>query len=102
MAAYQRMQIFGTRGRIEIDSLQRTAGSTVPHPPRRSRRPVGRRCQRFPSRPATSAIQGDLFSKAILDETDAPVPLEDAVVNMECIEAVFRSTESGCWERPSP
>ena len=40
-------------------------------------------------------IQGDLFSKAILDKTDVPEPLEDAVRNMECIEAVFRSAGQG-------
>jgi hypothetical protein len=46
-------------------------------------------------------IQGDLFSKAALEDTDVPVPLEDAVKNMACIEAVFRSAPSGRWERPA-
>jgi predicted dehydrogenase len=45
-------------------------------------------------------IQGDLFSKAILDDTDVPSPLEDAVRNMACIDAVFASAESGRWEVP--
>jgi predicted dehydrogenase len=26
------------------------------------------------------------------------VPLEDAVANMRCIDAVFKSAESGRWE----
>jgi predicted dehydrogenase len=45
-------------------------------------------------------IQGDLFSKAIREGGDVPVPLEDAIANMAAIEAVFRSAESGKWEIP--
>jgi predicted dehydrogenase len=44
-------------------------------------------------------IQGDRFSKAILDGTDVPCPLEDAVRNMACIDALFRSAQTGRWER---
>ena len=44
-------------------------------------------------------IQGDLFSRAVLEDRPAPEPLEDAVRNMECIEAVFRSAGSGGWEQ---
>ncbi len=102
MTAYQRIQIFGTEGRIEIE---------IPFnapPDRPCRLVLDRRgdvsgkgveeirletCNQY-------TIQGDLFSKAIVEGTDAPVPLEDAVVNMECIEAVFRSAESGRWEIP--
>ena len=45
-------------------------------------------------------IQGDLFSQAILEGRPAPAPLEDSVMNMECIDAVFRSAASGRWEEP--
>ncbi len=45
-------------------------------------------------------IQGDLFSKAILDNGRVPVPIEDAIRNIAVIEAVFHSAESGKWERP--
>ena len=40
-------------------------------------------------------IQGDRFAEAILHETPVPIPLEDAVRNMEVIEAVFASGCSG-------
>jgi predicted dehydrogenase len=46
------------------------------------------------------AIQGDAFSKAIREDTEVPVPLEDSVKNMAVIDAVFRSAESGKWEQP--
>ena len=45
-------------------------------------------------------IQGDLFSRAIRENGQPPVPLEDAVKNMAVIDAVFRAAESGKWERP--
>jgi predicted dehydrogenase len=102
MAAYQRIQVFGTRGRIEIE---------IPF-----NAPSDRPCRVWLDQRGDVSgggieeirlntcnqytIQADLFSKAILNGTDVPVPLEDAVVNMECIEAVFRSAGSGRWERP--
>jgi len=102
MAAYQRMHIFGTRGRIELEI---PFNAPIDRPSRlflggRDDAPGGGgeeiqvdACDQY-------TIQGDLFSKAILDGTDVAVPLEDAVVNMECIEAVFRSAASGTWEKP--
>lgn len=44
-------------------------------------------------------IQGDLFSKAILNNTPVPTPLEDAVNNMKAIEAIFQSSEEGRWKK---
>jgi hypothetical protein len=35
---------------------------------------------------------------AAFEGTDVPEPLEDAVRNMECIDALFRSAESGRWK----
>ena len=46
-------------------------------------------------------IQGDLFSQAILEGRSVPSPLEDAVASMACIDAVFRSAETGRWEAPA-
>lgn len=45
-------------------------------------------------------IQGDAFSRAIRENTEAPVPLEDSVRNMAVIEAVFESARGGEWVRP--
>ena len=45
-------------------------------------------------------IQGDLFSRAIREGGEVPVSVEDAIKNMSVIDAVFRSAESGKWERP--
>ena len=45
-------------------------------------------------------LQADEVSRAIREGRPAPEPLEDAVANMEVIDALFRSAASGAWERP--
>ncbi len=100
MVPFQRIQILGTSGRLELE---------IPFnaPPDRPCRIVtdtgadlfggGRTvieidtCNQY-------TIQGDLFSKAIVEDEAVPVPLEDAVQNMACIDAVVRSAASGRWE----
>jgi predicted dehydrogenase len=102
LVAYQRMQIFGTEGRIEIE---------IPFnaPPDRPCRifmddgsglcGAGIKTQEFETVDQYT-IQGDLFSRAILEGTDVPLRLEDSINNMAVIEAIFRSAQSGQWERP--
>jgi predicted dehydrogenase len=102
LAPYQRIQILGTRGRLEV---QIPFNAPPDRPCRLLVDSTGdlsgggaetidvETCDQY-------TIQGDLFSKALLEGTDVPVPLEDAVMNMACLEAVFRSAESGRWERP--
>ena len=102
LVPYQRMQLFGTRGRLEVE---------IPFnaPPDRPTRILvddgsdlfggGVETEEFPACDQYT-IQGDLFSKAIREHGAQPIPLEDAVNNMAVIEAVFRSAESGRWEVP--
>lgn len=100
MVPYQRMQFFGTKGRVEIeipfnappdrpcrifiDAGGDLSGSTIS----REEFPV---CDQY-------TIQGEAFSRAILDDTEVPVPLENALANMAVIEAIFRSAKTGKWE----
>jgi predicted dehydrogenase len=44
-------------------------------------------------------IQGDLFSRAIREDGEVPVPLEDAIANMAVLDALFRAADTGRWER---
>jgi hypothetical protein len=46
-------------------------------------------------------LQGDAFSRAVLGESDLEFPIEDAVLNMQVIDALFRSARSGRWETVS-
>jgi len=102
MVFYQHLQIFGTTGRIElpipfnapadrpsriiVDTGADLFGGGISHIDVDI-------CNQY-------TIQGDLFSKAILDNTDVLSPLEDAVKNMACIDAIFKSVETGRWEVP--
>jgi predicted dehydrogenase len=103
LVPYQRMQFLGTKGRIEIE---------IPF-----NAPNDRPCRIFvddggnifgenissESFPTCDqyTIQGDVFSRAIRENHEVPVPLEDAIKNMAVIEAIFRSAESGKWESPT-
>jgi predicted dehydrogenase len=94
LVPYQRVNIFGTAGRIEIE---------IPF-----NAPSDRPCRiwyehgteieeiQFPVCDQYT-LQGDQFSLAILNNTSVPTPIEDAVANMKVIEAVFRSAKSGTW-----
>ena len=102
LVPYQRMQIFGTTGRVEIE----IPFNAPPDRPCRILLDDGRDV--FGSGIETSeipvcdqyTIQGDLFSRAVRDGGEVPVPLESSIANMAVIEAVFRSAESGRWETP--
>jgi predicted dehydrogenase len=94
LSPYQRVNIFGTEGRIEIE-IPFNAPSDRPckiwyeHEDKieEIQFPI---CNQY-------TLQGDLFSQAVLNNTSVPTPIEDAVANMTVIEAVLRSSKSGTW-----
>lgn len=102
LVAHQRVQVFGTRGKLEVE---------IPF-----NAPADRPCRVFLDErgdlfgqgvetieiPTCDqyTVQGDLFSGAILNSTRVPYPLERSVMNMRVIDAVFRSAKSGRWETP--
>jgi predicted dehydrogenase len=101
LAPYQRMQFFGTRGRIEFEI---PFGAPNDRPTRLF---IGDDSDDFGSVTTESipacdqyTLQGDAFSKAVLEDTDVPVSVEDAIKNMAVIEAIFNSARSGRWESP--
>ena len=96
LTPYQRVNIFGTEGRVEIE---------IPFnaPPDRPCRIWHQQadeieeivleiCDQY-------TIQGDLFSLAVLNNTEVPTPLKDSAANMKVLEAVARSSESETWSR---
>jgi predicted dehydrogenase len=46
--------------------------------------------------------QGTAFANAVLNDTDVPTPLQDAIDNMRVIEAAVRSHEQGAWVTLQP
>jgi predicted dehydrogenase len=102
MVPAQRIQIFGTTGRIELP----IPFNAPPDRPCRLIVDTGGdlfgagiseitidTCNQY-------TIQGDLFSRAVLDDAPVPSPIEDAVKNMACIDAIFTSARTGRWEAP--
>jgi predicted dehydrogenase len=94
LCPYQRVHIFGTDGRIELE----IPFNAPPDAPHRMWHQRGTTITETVVGPHDQyQIQGDLFSRAILEDTPVPTPLSDAVDNMRVIDRVFRSAETGAW-----
>lgn len=92
LAPYQRVNILGTEARIEID-IPFNAPPDKPtrmwlHKKSGSEEIIFEAVDQY-------TLQGSLFSLAILNNTEVPTPLTDAVNNMKVIDAVFKSGEEG-------
>jgi predicted dehydrogenase len=100
LVPYQRVHFLGTRGRIEIE---------IPFnaPTDRPTRILiddggdlfgaGVTAETFPVADQYT-LQGDAFSKAILEGSPVPVTLEEGIANMAVIDALFQSGRTGQWE----
>jgi len=97
--AYQRVHFVGTKGRIEIEI---PFNAPWDRPTRIFVDRVGSifgegiAVEEFPTANMYT-MQGDAFSRAILEGGEVPVTLEDGIANMRVIEAVFKSAETGGW-----
>jgi len=99
LVPYQRVQALGTKGRIEIQipfnaplgeatrifvdsgaSLGDASARTVDFPP----------CDQY-------QLQGEAFSRAVRGEQPLGHGVDDAVMNMRILDALFRSGETGLW-----
>ena len=103
LVPFQRMEIFGTTGRIQVE---------IPFnaPPDRPCRIVvddGSALGGLSAKPIEFptvdqyTLQADRFSDAIRGRGTIPVSIDDAVGNMAVIDALFRSADSGRWEAPA-
>ena len=99
---YQRMQFLGSGGRVEIEvpfNAPRDRACRVFVDQTGDLSGAGVRVEELPICDQYT-IQGDVFSQAIRGQRDVPVSIEDAILNMAVIDAVFRSAKSGKWEKP--
>jgi predicted dehydrogenase len=99
---YQRVNILGTKGRLEIeipfnapqggsmklflDSGKEFGGASA-------------RTIRLP-RADQYQLQGEAFSRAVRGGQKLAWGVEDAILQMRVIDAIFRSEKSGAWEKP--
>ncbi len=100
----QRVDIYGTEGRISID---------IPFniPPDRETHvsvvaggdpPVAPAIERLRFAPADPyGVEAERFAAAILEGTPVPVPPTDAVANLHVIEALFAAGDAGAVGEPS-
>ncbi len=104
MAAYQRVHMFGTQARLEVE----IPFNAPPDRPCRLFVDEGRdvfgsgteiieipTCDQY-------RIQAEEFARAVGANTPAPYPLEMSVKNMEILEAIVRSADTGRWETVCP
>ena len=99
LVPFQRVHFLGTKGRIEIE-IPFNAPKDRP-----TRLFIDQTGDIFGTGIMTEefltadqyTIQGDEFSKAVLEGGEVPVPLEDGIANMAVIEAVFQSAETCGW-----
>ncbi len=103
LVPWQRLQFFGTKGRIEIE-IPFNAPADRP-----TRLFIDDGTDLFGTGTATETfptcnqytLQADAFAQAVFDDTAEPVTVEDAIQNMAVIEAVFRSADTSQWQRPT-
>ena len=98
----QRVQILGTKGRIEIEipfNAPAAAPTRLVVDDGRDLMGGGREVVTLPAADQYT-LQGDAVSRAILGEESLATGPDDAIANMRVIDAFFRSARSGGWERP--
>ena len=101
MVAHQRMELFGARGRMQVD---------LPFTPRATERcriniedgsRIGGEIVEIDAANQYT-LQGDRFSAAIRGRGEVPSSIDNAIANMAVIDALFRSAETGRWEETAP
>jgi len=94
---FQRVTIFGTEGHVEIE----IPFNALPNGPHRLWHKRGSSLTTYDvGNHDQYTTQGDLLSRAILDDMPVPTPLDDAVGNMRVIDGLFKSAVEGRWIEP--
>ncbi len=97
LVPYQRVNVFGTKGRIEIE----IPFNAPPDKPCRILFQSNDKIEEIEIEICDQyTIQGDLFSLAVLNNKKVPIPIEDALENMKVLEALIQSAEKEGWCTP--
>ena len=92
---FQRFHIFGTHGSLELEI---PVNSPPDVPSRIFLHTAGKPVQQITFDPVNQyTLQCDMFSKAILSNSEVPVSFVNAVNNMKVIEAIVESNKEGKW-----
>jgi predicted dehydrogenase len=97
LVRYQRLHIFGTGGRIEIEiPVNAPAGEVTRIQIEQGSSGIAETIEIEPCDQYT--LQGDEAARVFLDEIPAPYPIEDGIRNMRVLDALYRSAETAAWE----
>jgi len=99
---FQRMEILGTTGRLAVEIPFNAPNDRPTHVTIAEGMAIYGGKVELEEIPTCDqyTIQGDAFSRAIREDSEVPVPLEDALANMKVIDAIFRSATTNRWETP--
>ena len=94
LAPAQRIQAFGTTGILEVEIPVNT-------PPDAPTRILLNGAPESFGPLDQYTLQADAFSRAILENTPVPVPLEDSLRLMAILDALFLSARTNQWQSPT-
>lgn len=101
LVPFQRVEVLGTKGRIEIripfnapqgEGTRILVDSGTAHDDAAARVVSFPPCDQY-------TLQGEAFSRAVRGEEPLAFGVGDAVANMRVLDALFRSAQSGAWEK---
>ena len=94
LVPYQKVNLFGTKGRIEIEipfNAPPDKKCKIIHQYENKLDEISfELCDQY-------TLQGDLFSMAILNNTKVPTPISDSLANMNVLEKILNSSQSNSW-----
>jgi predicted dehydrogenase len=100
VAPFQRLQLCGAKGRIEIHipvNAPQGAATRISIDDCSSLEGTGIVTETLPESDQYM-LQGEAFSRAVRGEIPLAYGVDDAIANMQAIDALFRSERSGRWE----
>lgn len=99
---YQRLQVLGTRARLEIViPVNAPQGEATRILIDDGATPDGSGAEvEILAASDQYTLQAEAFSRAVLGEETLPWGIEDSILNMRILDALFRSEGSGRWEVP--
>ena len=101
LAGHQRVQVFGSRAKLEIvipfnappdERTAITVDTGAPFDGSLTRREILPACDQYTE-------QAEAFALAVLGDKPLPYGVEDSILNMRVIDAVFASEKTGAWAK---
>ena len=98
IAHFQRAHLAGVEGHVELSEAPFNPPNDRPCTVRLQR---GGEVQQLEVKACDQyRVQGDRFAEAILNDAPVPVPLEDAIDNLEVLDAIVASGRNSGWVHP--